>query len=361
MKKYGVELPDLLREGETVESWQERRKELRKLVEECFYGAMPEGKGEVTADGFEEDAHAFADKAVLTKLTLHCTAGKLKFSFPVVTGFPKDREKVPVFVLLNFRRDIPDIYFPAEEILDNGFGFLRICYTDVLNDNHFGDFSDGLAEAYYHGRERGDTEWGKIGMWAYAAQRSVDYLETLPQADKEHIMVIGHSRLGKTALWTAATDERFYAAFVNDSGAGGSAILRCKEGERVIDFIRAGSWDWYTQRFQTYVYRENEMPCDAHYTLALIAPRLVCIGTAEQDWPADPKAECLNCRVASEVWELYGKKGLVMPERDALPDEAFQEGCIGYHMRSGSHYLSRTDWLYYMAFAKKHMEEEKGR
>ena len=77
-------------------------------------------------------------------------------------------------------------------------------------------------------------------MWAYALQRAVDYLSTLPNTDKNHVMVAGHSRLGKTALWAGATDERIYATFVNDSGAGGAAILRDKEGERIRGFIRRG-------------------------------------------------------------------------------------------------------------------------
>ena len=67
------------------------------------------------------------------------------------------------------------------------------------------------------------------------------------------------------------------------------------------------------------------MPYDAHFTLALIAPRLVCIGSATEDRGADPVSECLNCRVSSEVWKLYGKDGLIMPDRGANPNEAFFE------------------------------------
>jgi glutamate racemase len=47
-------------------------------------------------------------------------------------------------------------------------------------------------------------------MWAYAASRVLDYLiAERADLDCEHVSVIGHSRLGKTALWCAAQDERF--------------------------------------------------------------------------------------------------------------------------------------------------------
>ena len=209
-------------------------------------------------------------------------------------------------------------------------------------------------------RKREDHEWGKIGMWAYAVQRAIDYLMTLPNVDKDHIMVSGHSRLGKTALWTGATDERIYATFVNNSGAGGAAILREKGGERIIDFIRRGSWDWYTQSFQKYVGREQDMPYDAHFTLSLIAPRLVCVGSSTLDTGADPASECLNCRISSIVWEkIYGKKGLEMPEGEAEPDTAYIDGSVGYQLRTGTHGFNRQDWNVYMEFAKRHIEADK--
>lgn len=359
LKDQGRNVPELFRPGETVATWEERRKELRKILEEYIYGAFPAGTPVVTASVNSVNPNAFGGKAVMTKATLFCRAGDLAFDFPVVYAFPNNIDTVPVFATFNFRPNIPDQYLPAEEIIDNGFGFLSIFYMDVVNDDHFGNFSDHLGYAYYKGRKREDHEWGKIGMWAYAMQRAIDHLMTLPEVDKKHIMVAGHSRLGKTALWTGATDERVYATFVNNSGAGGAAILREKGGERIVDFIRRGSWDWYTQNFQKYVGRENEMPYDAHFTLSLIAPRLVCVGSSVKDVGADPVSECLNCKISSAVWEMYGKKGLVMPERDAYDDEAFLEGCVGYQRRPGTHGFNRTDWNRYMEFARIHMLEEK--
>ena len=357
-KGWGRNLPEVLRPGETLESWQERRKEIRALLEEKMYGHMPREEAMVVAENVEEKRW-YAGKAIQGTATLKCRFGDKAFDIPVVYAFPEGGRNVPTFLLINFRHDVPDRYLPAEELIDNGFGFLRIMYEDIVNDHYNGDFSNNLGLAYYQGREPERDEWGKIGMWAFAMHRAVDYLMTRPEVDKKHIMTVGHSRLGKTSLWAGATDERVWATLINDSGAGGAAIMREKTGEHIRDFIRSGIWDWFCTGYKDYADCEDAMPFDAHFALALIAPRLVCVSSAEEDSWSDPVSECLTCRAASEVWELYGKKGLVMPEREAVPGEAFFEGSVGYQIRKGAHFFSRTDWLRYMEFAKLKIEEEK--
>lgn len=357
---YGRNLPEILRDGETPESWKSRREEIKLLLEENMYGRMPREKAAVEMKNLKE-TDGFAGKALTGTGTLSCRFGNTAFEIPISFAFPKSTRPSPTFAFINFRADVPDTYLPAEEIIDGGFGFLRIFYKDIVNDNYAGDFSDGLGLAYYGNRKPLANEWGKIGMWAYALHRALDYLETRPEADKKHLMVIGHSRLGKTALWAGATDERVYATFINDSGAGGAAIMREKQGEHVEHFVKSGMWDWFCENYKAYAGREEEMPFDAHFALSLIAPRLVCVGSAEEDLWADPESECLGCRAASGVWNLMGRDGLLMPERKAEAGEAFLDGCVGYQMRSGTHFLSRTDWQRYMEFARRHINAEADR
>ncbi len=103
-----------------------------------------------------------------------------------------------------------------------------------------------------------------------------------------------------------------------------------------------------------YANREYDLPYDQHYLLALMAPRALCVGSASLDEWADPWSEFLSCAAASKAYELLGEKGLVTPDEKPEVGTALLEGCLGYHLREGLHFFSRSDWLRYMEFRKLH-------
>ena len=89
----------------------------------------------------------------------------------------------------------------------------------------------------YKDGKRKPNDAGKIAMWAWAAQRVMDYAQTLVDVlDLKNGVVCGHSRLGKTALLAAATDERFAFVYSNNSGCSGAAVTRKKQGETALFF-----------------------------------------------------------------------------------------------------------------------------
>ena len=338
----------------TPETWENRRQEMRKALEKDSYGHTPPPPSRVWAEPLPESrefTNAYAGKVRQERLQLFFETEHGIGSFPFVLAVPKRVEKPPVLLHLAFRPDLPDRYVPVEEITDAGYALAVVCYKDMVNDNLSGDYSDGIAAHFGTATDREPEEWGKIGMWAYGASRILDYLLTLEDIDAAHTAVIGHSRLGKTALWAAAQDERFFAAISNNSGYGGAATSKHGEGERVRDFLRCGSWDWYCENFKKYTdEKEDEKPYDQAYLLALIAPRYLCVGSAADDSGADPKSEFLTSLWASQAWELLGQPGLVTPDRMPVPGDTWQDGCIGYHLRAGEHFLSREDWNTYLRF-----------
>lgn len=336
----------------TAESWGERRKELLELLQRYSYGFTPDCAVSVSGKtlAVDESTRCYAGKVRNEKISVSFTTEHGTTEIPVDLYLPKSAKKPPLFLHLAFR-PAPDQYIPVEEITDNGFGVAVVLYKDMVNDNHFGDYGDGIAKHFGTTKDRAPDEWGKIGMWAYGASRVMDYIQAeRDDIDKQRIIVIGHSRLGKTALWCGAQDERFYGVVSNDSGYGGAASSKKGSGERITDFLKVGSWDWFCEEWKSFVSSEDEKPYDQSFLSALIAPRYLCVGSAALDRGADPSSEFLTTLHASKAWELLGKSGLICPDRMPQPGDHFSEGCVGYHLRNHAHFLSREDWNAYMKF-----------
>ena len=191
------------------------------------------------------------------------------------------------------------------------------------------------------------TGWGTIGMWAFAASRVLDYLETRSDVDAQRACVTGHSRLGKTALWCAAQDERFTMAVSNDSGCSGAAISRGKVGESIERITRVFPY-WFCGNYRAWADREYEAPFDQHMLLSLIAPRRLYVCSAIEDTWADPESEFLACVAASPAWTVQRVPGLITPDAMPAVNQPLMEGGVCYHVRTGTHFHSRTDWNWHM-------------
>ena len=349
-------LPDPLTfaDGTTVKSpegWRRRREEIKEILCQEEYGFPPPPPLRVSAEILEEDHKFCAGNAALTKIMLTAELEHGAFSFPVSCAVPKSCQPCPAFVHINFRDAVPDRYMPSEEICDHGFAAFSFCYTDISSDD--GDFTDGLAGLYYQGKERGAASPGKIALWSWAAMRIMDYVRGLDSIDQRNIAVAGHSRLGKTALLTGALDERFAFTISNNSGCGGAALSRGKQGETIALIYNRLAY-WFCENFGKYAGNEAALPFDQHFLLSLIAPRNVCVASAEEDLWADPVSEFLSCAAAAEVYTLLGEPGLACPDRLPAAGERLHEGGIGYHLRKGCHYFSRYDWNAYMNYIMKH-------
>ena len=263
----------------TVEDFEKRRKEIKALLEEHIYGSFPKAPDHLGVN-LESCNNGFcAGKASLSKLIFTVTVGEEKFSFPVSAVIPRDKTNLPAFVFINFRHDVPDKYLPSEEIADRGYAVFSFCYTDITSDDE--NFSDKVAKLLSPER-RTQNSPGKIAMWAWAAMRVMDYLETLDYIDLSSVAVIGHSRLGKTALLASAFDERFKYAISNDSGCSGAAITRGKRGEGILEITNRFGY-WFSKKYAKYATDVNTLPLDQHFLLAASAPRKILIGSAKED------------------------------------------------------------------------------
>ena len=319
------------------------REEMLEILQREEYGYMPKKPDAVSfseTDDIETKLFCAGD-ATLKRVDITVTLDGADFTFPIYAAVPTAEGKHPFFICINFRDNVPDKYIPTEEIINNGFAVISFCYNDVTKDN--GDFGDGLAALLYKNGERGECDAGKIAMWAWAAQRAMDYADTNPALDTKRACVCGHSRLGKAALLCSATDERFAFAYSNDSGCSGAALSRGKQGESIANICKTFPY-WFCENYKKYSSHEYEQPHDQHYLLASIAPRYVIVGSADKDLWADPLSEMLCCLAASEAYEKMGLDGFVCDGSLPTPPATYFDGNIGYHVRHGEHFFSRRDW-----------------
>ncbi len=325
------------------------REGMLDILQREEYGYIPPAPETVTFETVAEDKRFCASKAVFQKVYAHCTLNGKSFSFPFCSVIPAKSGKHPIIVHINFRDCVPDKYMPTEEIIDSGFACLSFCYKDVTADN--GDMTDGLAGILYHDGTRADSDAGKLAMWAWAAMRVMDYAQTVPSLDTQKSIVCGHSRLGKTALLAGAADERFALVYSNDSGCSGAALSSDK-GES-IEAITDRFPFWFCKNYLKYRGADGKMPFDQHYLASCICPRKLYIASAKEDMWADPESEFLCCVAADQAYRNAGIVGFVCDSR--LPDapSVLHGGNIAYHIREGTHYFSREDWLYLMKYANQ--------
>lgn len=322
--------------------------EMLEILQKEAYGFMPDKPEKISFEKTQlRNDNIFGGKGKLWEITTTVTVNGKDFSFPASLILPEGEGPFPFFVNLNFEKNIPNFYFPAEEILDNGFAAFNLYFKEVTTDDD--NFTDGLAGLFYPDGKRQPEDCGKLVLWAWAASRLLDYAETEPRLDMNNAAVCGHSRLGKTALVAGASDHRFRYVHSNCSGCGGAAVARNNTGETIRDICRNFPY-WFCENYKKYIDNEDNMPFDQHFLLACIAPNFLSVSSATEDDWACPENEFLACINASPA---FGK-GLVYTKKPETGDK-FHDGDIGYFLRKGRHFFSREDWNNLMEFVKKKM------
>lgn len=393
--QYTLPDPLSMQNGRPVKdarAWtQERRPELLKLFEDQVFGRTVAPHTTPIVEVFESGSKALAGKAVRKQFTIWFARRKegpkvdvllylptgasrpvpvftgLNFGGnatvhadpgirlgPVWTRVPTDRTRYEKQILTEKARGRGSEQWQVEKILERGYGLATACYDDIEPD-FVGGMKHGVRTLSLGAGQTdpGSGEWGAIGAWAWGLSRIVDVLAADKAIDSRKIALIGHSRLGKTALWAGAQDPRFAIVISNNSGEGGAALARRNYGETLLR-INTAFPHWFCANYKQYGTDPNRLPVDAHELLALIAPRPVYVASAEEDRWADPRGEFLAAVSAGRVYELLGKQGLGTDAMPAIHQPIMKT--IGYHIRAGKHNVTAYDWDQYLAFADMHFK-----
>ena len=379
---------------DTLAEWQSCRQNILQSFKDCMYGDMPPAPDKIELRKLSERDDVFDGTAKRYEYRILCRMNNSReFDFDMLLYVPKSNPAPPVFTTLNFKgnqavaeeddvrvtrsamivpgrwhasepsdgaRSFQCEHICAREAVRRGYAVATACYGEIFPDNLDG-FRKSIFTLFYDEEDlRSDCETalkdlqskplrniGAIGGWAWGLSRMVDALELL---NFREFAVVGHSRLGKAALWAGANDERFKLVISNNSGHGGAAPSRHIFGETLTILWHIRS-NWFCGKMARYAGLENDLPIDQHQLLALIAPRSLYVGSSSLDVVADPKGEFISTAAAAKVWGLYGLPGLGV---ENMPPENQPVGnMVGYHVKSGKHSLTAYDWEQYFNHADK--------
>ncbi|MDR3250313.1 MAG: glycosyl hydrolase 115 family protein [Tannerella sp.] len=289
---------------------------------------------------------------------------------PVLSGMLRIPASVPegvkTPVVINYASSFGGRFPTGDENLWNtmataGIGVLYFDAGALQPDNGEG-LTSYLIGLVNKGAWRKPTDWGTLAAWSWGISRFIDLFERNDSpVDAKRIAVTGHSRYGKATLVAMAYDTRVATSFPSSSGALGVAQSRRHWGEDLENCISDTEYHWLAGNAMRYAGVDEsstdgymprkvlQMPVDAESLVALCAPRPIFIGSGDapkgEAW-ADPYGMYLTAVAASPVYELLGKKGIVMNDATAyngkqipmpVTDKSYLSGDIGYRRHKGGH------------------------
>lgn len=300
-------LPELLKLEDgtdvTKENWPQRRKELYKTAVELQYGTMP------PEPEFLEIEPMFVE------------------GYPLVYRIITGRKDHPVtFTMRVFAAQTKDGSLPAAAVDGD------LCFKYSFDKRFIGTFNEGGVSLVMFDRtelvpdNKGmgkngqlykcypDYTFGAIGAWAWGYSRCVDALEKLGIVDMNCIAFTGHSRGGKTAALAGALDERAAIVNPNETCAGACSCYRVHmeavtetgnsfRSERLSDLWKNYGF-WMGPEMGNYAEREEDLPFDAHFLKAMVAPRTLFVSEAASDIWANPVGSWQTTLASKAAFEL---------------------------------------------------------
>ena len=350
----------------TLADWNQRRDEIKALMQYYEFGRMPPKPSQLTATS-APDANPQS-----RNITINMSANGRNASFaprltlPTPAQAAASGKSAPFAVIVSLDYAVNS---GNANYLDAGYAVLSIPSASVQSDNvaHTGAVFDLYPYDVAAGR---DT--GCLMGWAWGASRAVDALEYLAANDPgfaglldlDKLAVIGFSRWGKGALVTGMMDERFKVTHAGASGSGGAAPYRFMPFGNEYAWGRTDGSEVFGDHMRHQTHNSNEMmrrflndtspatvqgrmyqtrthgygerlPFDHHLEIAAIAPRAVLIANTNDDYGNNAEGDAIGYQGAKPVFEWLG---------------AGEKLALDIHMGGGGHSLKVPQQIHFVNF-----------
>src|SRR5690554_3265476 len=180
-------LPDVLvteagKKVTTTQEWEQtRRPEILKLFEDHVYGQVPKDFDNIKFKVINQDKKAMDGKATLKKVAITITRNKKSVTMNLLMFTPnKVKKPVPMFLVINHRgirtmdvtRQNKDGFWPAEEVIEAGYGISGFDVIDVSPDDKV-KFTEGILDQLYPEQLKMDNGMRGLGAWGWGASRAI--------------------------------------------------------------------------------------------------------------------------------------------------------------------------------------------
>lgn len=312
-------LPDPLRfsdgtpVGNSPADWEKRRAEIMQLFEKWMLGTFPPkptiGKVELI-DETQQPRYTVRNVKVLFGPD---NKASVRIQIFIPTGAPG--QKFPVMIS-------PNLMGLSTSLLRRGYISCGFAGNDGMDD------AAQLADIYP------DYDFAALPRRAWLAGIVLDYLETLPQVDMKRIAINGYSRDGKMATIATMLNNRISAVIAGSTGVGGVVPWRLsgeRGGGESIESTTRMFPNWFVPRLRYFSGKEDYLPVDANFFLAMIAPRAALLQWGYNDEVANGWAMEQAYQSAIKVYDRLGAKDKL----DLIPVPGFhgsndQEACLDW-------------------------------
>jgi len=306
---------------ETIEQWHKKRARMKKQAQHWITGTVPPPPDNLQIEVLEEKRKGkLRERDVLLRF-----GPGHKAKLHVTLLIPPGEGPFPVFIC-PWKKGRYDW---VQAAVRRGYIGCRFTATDPK----YGYPDDSEAYEYIWWPE---YDFSTIMRWGWAASRTIDFLYTLDDVNREQIALTGLSRNGKMALWAAAYDERIKAVVPISGGTGGEDPFRYTTDKYNNETMQLLTWyrpHWLHPRLRFFVGRESKLPVDQNSLMALVAPRGLMLTSSITESAGNPWGIEQAYRSARKAYKFLGA-----------------EDKIAIDLRHGLHAPSARDMERYLDF-----------